>query len=60
MSSRLHIDPYYVQEDDNLGEMAETLNLALQFADGDAVAPRTLFEATHDAQTAARRIGGTA
>jgi len=29
------IDPYYVQEDDNLDEMAETLKPALQFTDDD-------------------------
>ena len=35
MSPRLPIDPDYVQEDDNLDEMAETLKPALQFKDGD-------------------------
>lgn len=29
------IDPYYVQEDDNLDEMAETLKPALEFTDQD-------------------------
>lgn len=29
------IDPYYVQEDDNLDEMAETLKPALEFTDED-------------------------
>ncbi|MEW5424908.1 hypothetical protein [Amorphus sp. 3PC139-8] len=29
------IDPYYVQEDDNLDEMAETLKPALDFTDAD-------------------------
>jgi uncharacterized repeat protein (TIGR04076 family) len=33
--TRPPIDPYYVEEDDNLDEMAETLKPALQFTDDD-------------------------
>ena len=35
MTDKRQIDPYYVQEDDNLDDMAETLKPALQFTDAD-------------------------
>ena len=48
------------------GTAATALQSALEEAGlpvraiGDAVAPRTLFEAMHDANTVARGLGGTA
>ena len=37
------IDPYYVQEDDHLDEMAEVLKPALEFVEGDIERVRANF-----------------